>query len=68
MVTEAVGAPDVVYFKIMGGVTQPYQALDDQPVDVAAIITLVWRPERNQWLVHGMGQYIPPDQVPRTAI
>ncbi|XVU27442.1 hypothetical protein ACQPZJ_10510 [Actinoplanes sp. CA-054009] len=40
----AVGAPDVAYFKVLGNVDRSYQVLDDQPLGMAAVITLVWRP------------------------
>lgn len=63
----AVGAPDVAYFKIISGVDRPYQVLDDQPLNAAAIVTLVWRPEWQQWLVHAMGLSLAPEDVPRTA-
>ncbi len=67
MVNEAAGAPDVCYFKILRGVTESYQVLDDQPVALAAVLTLVCRPERGQWLVHSIGDYLGPEQLPRTA-
>ncbi|HEX6967607.1 MAG TPA: hypothetical protein VF174_02085 [Micromonosporaceae bacterium] len=66
-VNRAEGAPDVAYFKILRGVTQSYQVLDEQPVLVAAVLTLVWRPERGQWLVHSIGEPLLPEQLPRTA-
>jgi hypothetical protein len=67
MVNEAVGATDVCYFKILGGVSESFQVVDAQPVSAAAVLTLVWRPERGQWLVHGLGDYLRPEEVPRTA-
>lgn len=63
----AEGASDVAYFKILSGVDESYQVLDEQIVPFAAVVTLVWRPERGMWLVHGMGDYIQPEKVPRTA-
>lgn len=63
----ALGAPDVAYFKILRNVNRSYQVLDDQPIGFAAVLTLVWRPERQQWLVHAMGQSLLPEEVPRTA-
>ncbi|MFD1211000.1 hypothetical protein ACFQ36_02955 [Arthrobacter sp. GCM10027362] len=63
-VTPAVGDPDVVYFKILSGVKQSYQALEDQVMDIAAIVTLVWRPEYGRWLVHAIGDYLRPEEVP----
>lgn len=66
MVNEAVGAPDVVYFKIIGDVPTSYQVIDAQPIEVAAVLTMVWRPEYNQWLIHSIGEYLQPEEVPRT--
>lgn len=62
-----IDAPDVCYFKILAGVTESYQVLDDQPVAAAAVLTLVWRPERGQWLVHSIGDYLLPEELPRTV-
>ena len=67
MANEAVGAPDVAYIKILRGVTEPYEVVDAQPVMAAAIMTLVWRPELDRWVVHGIGDSLLPEQVPRTA-
>jgi hypothetical protein len=63
----AVGAPDVAYFKILSGVDQSYQVLDDQILPFAAVLTLVWRPEQGMWLVHSFGDYLRPEDLPRTA-
>jgi hypothetical protein len=64
---RAVDAPDVAYVKVFRGVTQPHQVLDEQPVPAAAVMTLVWRPELDRWVVHAMGGSLPPEYVPRTA-
>lgn len=62
---EAVGDPDVRYVKIMRGVSQNYQVLDAQPINLASIITVVWRKEYDRWMVHGMGpDYFLPEEVP----
>lgn len=64
MVNEAVGDPDVVYAKVLRGVTTSYQVLDDQFVDGAAVITLVWRSDFGRWMVHALGDYVRPEDVP----
>jgi hypothetical protein len=64
MVNKAQGDPDVAYAKILSGVTQSYEVLDEQPVLAAAVITLVWRPDHRRWMVHGIGDYISPEEVP----
>lgn len=66
-VNFALGAPDVAYFKIVGDVRQSYEILDEQPVDCAAILTLVWRPEYGMWMVHDLGDYMKPEDLPRTV-
>lgn len=67
-VNEAVGAPDVVYFKLIENGGPSYQIVDAQPIPVAGLITLVWRPEYDGWKVHAMGAGPAlPDDVPRTA-
>lgn len=60
-------APDVQYFKILRNVQESYQVLDDQPVIVAAVLTLVWRPEHGRWMVHSIGEPLLPEQLPRSA-
>ena len=44
-VNEAVGAPDVVYFKILQDVATAYEVLDEQPIDAAAV--LQWSGDRS---------------------
>ncbi len=68
MINKAAGTQDVGYFKVLSGATESYQVLDEQPVLVAAVLTLVWRPERNQWLVHSIGDPLLPEDLPRTAV
>lgn len=63
----AQGAPDVVYASLLSGVVESFQVASDQMIMGAAVITLVWRPEHGGWLVHAMGDYCPPEDVPRTA-
>lgn len=63
--TPALDDPNVVYAKVLSGVKENFQVQEEQLVFVAAMITLVWRPEVGHWLVHGFGQPIPADQVPR---
>ncbi|WP_284752638.1 hypothetical protein [Arthrobacter sp. efr-133-R2A-120] len=65
MAQRAVGADDVAYFKVLSGVTDSYQVLDEQIVQAAGIVTLAWRPEFGEWRVHAMGSnYVVPEQVP----
>jgi hypothetical protein len=64
---EAIGAPDVAYVKIVRGVDQSCQVVDEQIIAVPGVVTLVWRPERGMWLVHAIGEFVRPEDVPRTA-
>lgn len=63
-VNPAEGDPNVAYFKIMSGVTQSYQAIEDQILPFAGVLSMVWRPEYGEWRVHGIGQYIKPEDIP----
>lgn len=67
MINLAEGAEDVGYFKILSNVTTSYEVLDDQLIAFAAVITLVWRPEFDRWMVHSIGDYVKPEDLPRTA-
>ncbi|GAB3535814.1 hypothetical protein GCM10027403_14540 [Arthrobacter tecti] len=62
---EAVGDPNVRYCKLMSGVESSFQVTDAQIINAASIITMVWRPEYDQWMVHAMGsEYLRPEEVP----
>lgn len=61
---RAVGDDNVAYFKILSGVTQSFQMLEDQILTGLAVVTLVWRAEFGEWRVHGIGDYLKPEEVP----
>lgn len=58
------GAEDVAYVKLVpdDGVYLAEVPKDD----VLAYVTLVWRPEKGGWLIHCIGQPVPPPALPRT--
>ena len=64
-----IDAPDVAYVRLVD--TDEWIAADlTNPA--THIVTLVWRPEiavvpGSAWRVHGVGDPIPPDRVPRSA-
>ncbi|WP_294568184.1 hypothetical protein [uncultured Arthrobacter sp.] len=61
----AVGDDNVHYFKIMQGIIQSYELLEDQMLFFKGVITLVWRPECGQWMVHTIGGgHTRPEDVP----
>lgn len=66
----AEGAPDVAYVRI---VDTPFSTHPDmREVPAVYYATLVWRPEiaatsTSSWRVHGIGEAIPPERLPRTA-
>jgi hypothetical protein len=64
LANAAVGDEDVRYFKIMSGIQDSYQVLDEQIMAARGVATLVWRNEFSEWRVHGIGDYIRPEQVP----
>ncbi|MFT2708007.1 hypothetical protein [Clavibacter zhangzhiyongii] len=61
-INQIPGASDVGYFKILPSVPDNYQAEQETEVQVAAYLTLVWRPEighednPGMWLVHQFGE------------
>ena len=57
--------PDVVYVKYVSSDGQNYRAASEMMIMVRAVGTLVRRPELGGWRVHGVGDYLAPDQVPR---
>ncbi len=61
---RALGDDAVAYFEIHRGVPQSYEVLDPQPMMPAAVLTLVWRPEFGRWMVHAIGAYVRPEDVP----
>lgn len=63
----APGAPDVAYVKILRDVAQTYQVESDGLVPVAALLTLIWRPEFGLWLVHSIGGVADVSTLPRTS-
>lgn len=63
---RAVGDPDVVYVKYLSDPEHNMQSLEDQIISLRAVATLVWRPEHGRWLVHGVGDYVRPEQVPHS--
>lgn len=64
---RADGAKDVAYVGILGDSPEIYRFTSDTVVQMAGIVTLVWRPEFGRWMVHGVGDYIGPDDLPRTS-
>jgi hypothetical protein len=63
---RAVDDPDVAYGKVLSGVRESFQLVDDGVLSVALIVTLTWRPECDRWLIHAVGKnYIAPMDVPR---
>jgi hypothetical protein len=63
-VQPSVGDEAVVYFKIVSGVGQSYQVLEEQIISGPAVVTLVWRREFGEWRVHAIGDYLRPEEVP----
>ena len=65
-INKAAGDPDVGYLKILPGVTTGYIVSGGEAlVEAAGVVTLVWRPEHGRWMVHSLGGYVHPDEVPR---
>lgn len=56
--------PEVVYVKYVTDDGKNYTADGDIMIMARAVATLVWRPELGSWRVHGLGEYIKPEEVP----
>jgi hypothetical protein len=61
---RAVGDDNVAYFKILSGITQSFQMLEEQILTGLGVVTLVWRAEFGEWRVHGIGDYLRAEEVP----
>lgn len=64
---EAVGAPDVVYVKVLEQVDRGYWVTEEAPVRVPGVFTMIWRPDHDAWLIHRFGEYALPEDLPRTS-
>jgi hypothetical protein len=57
--------PNVVYIKyVTDHDGQLYQAQNEMMFLARAVATTVWRPELRSWRIHGVGDYLRPDEVP----
>lgn len=63
----AVGAPDVVYVKILPGAEEAWETDKTTPVVADGVFTFVWRPELGGWKIHRYGEYALPEHLPRTS-
>ncbi|MBT1001186.1 hypothetical protein KIH31_01110 [Paenarthrobacter sp. DKR-5] len=61
---RAVGDDGVAYFKILSGITENFQLLEEQIMAGAGVVTLVWREEFDEWRVHSIGVPLRPEDVP----
>jgi hypothetical protein len=62
---RAAGDDNVCYIAVMRNVPENLYADGEIAIQAAAIITLVNRPSRGGWLVHGIGPtYLLPEEVP----
>lgn len=62
--TEAdhvVDAQDVAYVKLLEHVD------GGRHIEIVGVLTLVWRPEFDRWLVHDFGAQVPARDAPRTS-
>ncbi len=64
-VEEVPDEPDVVYVKYVTDPGVSLVAVEETPILVRALGTLVRRPSAGGWRVHGVGQRLEPRQVPQ---
>lgn len=60
------GVADVAYVPVLAGVEQSSFNEAPQFCDALAVVTLVWNPTWEAWLVHALGDAARPEQTPRT--
>lgn len=60
----AVGDPDVVYMSLHRDEPVSYRNIGEDIRVGPGVITLVWRPQIDRWMVHHVGDYVRPEQVP----
>jgi hypothetical protein len=62
-------APDVAYLAIRPKIRKAHQVEDAAATDLGQLgaISFVWRPEHGLWLVHGIGEPLEPDEMPRSS-
>lgn len=56
-------APGVAYIGVLSGIREEMVAAGGE-TPVEAIITLVWRPDQDSWLVLSIGSRVPPELIP----
>ncbi|MBY8861107.1 hypothetical protein K7711_31845 [Nocardia sp. CA2R105] len=64
VVNPAFDTEDVGYFKVLRGVSQNYQVVDEQPMLVAAVVTVVRHPFEKRWMVEAFGEMVRPESIP----
>ncbi|MDQ0866484.1 hypothetical protein [Arthrobacter globiformis] len=70
MLQEAVyadGDPEVCYMRVVREAKEHTFSTPTTMLDDPLLITLVWRPDHGRWMVHGLGDAVHPDRVPRGA-
>ncbi|WP_087872366.1 hypothetical protein [Arthrobacter globiformis] len=68
MLQEAVyahGDLDVCYMRVIREAQAHLAQTPPAALDDPLLITLVWRPDHGRWMVHGFGDMVHPDRVPR---
>jgi hypothetical protein len=61
--------PDVVYVRFvdMAGMGDYSYVADGEALLDAQVLSMVWRPECDSWLLHSIGDYLRPEELPRTS-
>jgi hypothetical protein len=61
------GDPEVCYMRVVREAKEHTFSTPITMLDDPLLITLVWRPDHGRWMVHGFGDVVHPDRVPRGA-
>lgn len=61
--------PDVVYVRFvdMAGMGDFSYVADGEVLLDAQVLSMVWRPEFDSWLIHSIGDYLRPEELPRSS-
>lgn len=66
--SRPVEARDVAYVPVMTGTSAGYVLPAGTPTFPEAVVTLVWHEDADSWLVHSIGDFVPPEVLERPSI
>jgi len=61
-------APGVAYVRFVSDPGENLVATSDMVIMARAVATIQYRPESGRWLVHALGNYVRPEELPPVAV